>query len=50
MRVGEKTILEELKTRLRDRLHVYKVILFGSRARGDADLESNLRGILLSAF
>jgi predicted nucleotidyltransferase len=38
----EKTILEEFKTRLRARLHVSKVILFGSRARGDADRESDL--------
>jgi uncharacterized protein len=38
----EKSILEDFKTRLRERLHVHKLILFGSRARGDADLESDL--------
>ena len=38
----EKTILEQFKTRLRERLQVYKIILFGSRARGDADPQSDL--------
>jgi predicted nucleotidyltransferase len=42
MRHIEKTILEHFKTRLRERLQVQKVILFGSRARGDADPQSDL--------
>jgi len=42
MRRIERTILEQFKSRLRERLRVHKVILFGSRARGDADPESDL--------
>ncbi len=43
----EKTILEQFKTRLRERLQVYKIILFGSRARGDADPQSDLDVVVL---
>jgi predicted nucleotidyltransferase len=32
----EKTILDKFKTLLAARVSVYKLILFGSRARGDA--------------
>lgn len=42
MRLIEKTILEHFKARLQERLQVQKVILFGSRARGDADPQSDL--------
>ena len=42
MGLVEKTILDEFKTRLRERLHINKIILFGSRARGDADPQSDL--------
>lgn len=42
MRPLDKTILEHFKTRLRERYRVHKVILFGSRARGDAEPESDL--------
>ena len=42
MRRIERTILEQFKSRLRERLRVHKLILFGSRARGDADPESDL--------
>lgn len=42
MTLLEKAILEQFKALLRERLQVYKVILFGSRARGDADPQSDL--------
>ena len=38
----EKIILERFRTLLQNRLQVYKLILFGSRARGDADPQSDL--------
>jgi len=38
----EKTILEQFKTRLRERLLVYKIILFGSAARGEMGPDSDL--------
>jgi len=42
MTLLEKTILEQFKALLRERLRIHKVILFGSRARGDADPQSDL--------
>ena len=42
MTLLEKTILEQFKVLLRERLQVHKIILFGSRARGDADPQSDL--------
>lgn len=38
----EKSVLERFKTLLRERLHVFEIILFGSRARGDADMFSDM--------
>lgn len=38
----EKTILDKFKTILAARVNVYKLILFGSRARGDAAPSSDM--------
>jgi predicted nucleotidyltransferase len=38
----EKTILDKFKALLANRVNVYKLILFGSRARGDAQSSSDL--------
>ncbi len=38
----EKTVLDHFKALLLKRLNVYKLILFGSRARGDADPYSDM--------
>jgi DNA polymerase sigma len=42
MTLLERTILEQFRALLRERLQVHRVILFGSRARGDADPQSDL--------
>ena len=42
MNTVERTILENFKTLLSNRLKVYKLILFGSRARGDADSTADM--------
>lgn len=38
----EKTILDKFKALLAERVKVYKLILFGSRARGDAGSSSDM--------
>ena len=38
----EKRILDKFKVLLSDRVSIYKMILFGSRARGDADQYSDM--------
>ena len=38
----DRVILERLKQRLSERLSLRRVILFGSRARGDADADSDM--------
>lgn len=38
----EKTILDGFKALLAKRVNVYKLILFGSRARGDAEPSSDM--------
>jgi len=38
----EKEILEEFKSLLLKRVRLHQVILFGSRARGDADEDSDM--------
>jgi len=42
MRQIEKEILEDFKRLLLRRVRLYKLILFGSRARGDADEDSDM--------
>ncbi len=42
MNITERQILESFKLSLLKRLAVHKVILFGSRARGDADVYSDM--------
>jgi len=39
---AEKAILERLKLLVSERLPLHQMILFGSRARGDADPDSDL--------
>ena len=43
----EKIILEKFKTHLSHRLKGYKLILFGSRARGDADPSSDMDVVVI---
>jgi predicted nucleotidyltransferase len=38
----EKTILDRFKALLAKRVNVYKLVLFGSRARGDAEPSSDM--------
>jgi predicted nucleotidyltransferase len=38
----EKTILDRFKVLLAKRVNVYKLVLFGSRARGDAEPSSDM--------
>lgn len=42
MNTIEKTILDKFKSLLQNRVAVYKLVLFGSRARGDADPFSDM--------
>jgi len=42
MNAVERTILERFKTLVSERVALHKLILFGSRARGDADPDSDL--------
>ena len=43
----EKAILERFKASIARRFEVHKMILFGSRARGDADPESDLDVVVI---
>jgi UTP:GlnB (protein PII) uridylyltransferase len=42
MQPVEKAVLDRFRVLLAERLQIHKMILFGSRARGDADPESDL--------
>ena len=42
MTAMEKTILDRFKALLSKRMNLYKLILFGSRARGDAEPASDM--------
>jgi uncharacterized protein len=42
MTIVEKTILDRFKALLAKRLNLYRLVLFGSRARGDAELYSDM--------
>ena len=43
----EKTVIDRFKSLLLKRLIVYKMILFGSRARGDADPFSDMDVVVI---
>lgn len=42
MNTTEKVVLDRFKALLSKRVRVYRIILFGSRARGDADPQSDM--------
>ena len=42
MSTQERTILERLKAKITERLPLSRLVLFGSRARGDADPDSDM--------
>ena len=43
----ERAVLEQLKGLIARRAPIHKVILFGSRARGDADADSDLDVVVI---
>jgi predicted nucleotidyltransferase len=43
----ERSIIEQLKAKVAERLPLYRVILFGSRARGDAAPDSDIDVLVL---
>jgi len=43
----ERQVLHRFKALLRERLHVSKIILFGSRASGDADTFSDMDVVVI---
>ena len=47
MTAGERTVLETFKALVARRFQVHKLVLFGSRARGDADPESDLDVVVI---
>ncbi len=49
MNTIEKTALDKFKALLRERVSVYKLVLFGSRARGDAGPYSDMDVLVILA-
>ena len=47
MTTTERSVLDDFKRRLSRRLAVHSVLLFGSRARGDADVDSDMDVIVV---
>ncbi len=47
MQERDKRILEKLKTLLRERIPLHQLILFASRARGDAELYSDFDVVVI---
>lgn len=43
----EKTVLDQFKTLLLQRLKLHRVILFGSRARGEAEPDSDMDVVVI---
>jgi uncharacterized protein len=43
----ERQVLDRFKSSLRERLNVFQIILFGSRARGDADSFSDMDVVVI---
>lgn len=48
MNATEKQVLETFKVLLLKRISLYKMILFGSRARGDASLYSDMDVVVIT--
>ncbi len=47
MNIVEKTIIEKFQALLLSRVKLHKLILFGSRARGDADPDSDMDMVVI---
>ena len=47
MNAAERAILERFKVLVAERVALHKLVVFGSRARGDADLDSDLDLLVL---
>lgn len=47
MNIDDRTILEKFQALLLSRVKVHKLILFGSRARGDADPDSDMDVVVI---
>lgn len=45
----EKGVLERFRARVAERLSIHQIILFGSRARGDADPDSDMDVLVVLA-
>ncbi len=45
----EKAVLDKFKALLLERVSLYRLILFGSRARGDAELYSDMEVVVILA-